>query len=288
MGGKRKGIGLIITSSMFFALMSVFVRLAGPLPLVQKTLFRNGITALIALGMLLAKRIPIMVTREDWLPLVGRILCGTAGVYCNYYAIDHLILASANSLNKLSPYFAIAFAALFLKERMTRQQLLCVLVALAGSMFLVIPNLETVGFASLVALAGGMVSGAAHVSLRALQKRGNVDSTVIVFVFCAFSTTLNVVPCAVHWEPMTVSQMLCMICAGLSCTAAQFALTGAYKYAPPKDISIFDVSQILFSALFGFVFFGQIPEFTSYIAYSLIMLASVMLFVAYRMERKTA
>ena len=46
-----------------------------------------------------------------------RSVCGTLGILCNYYAIDHLMLADASILNKLSPFFAILFSFILLKEK---------------------------------------------------------------------------------------------------------------------------------------------------------------------------
>ena len=48
-----------------------------------------------------------------------RALLGVAGVTCFFYAIDHLTLADASLLNKVSPFFVTVFAAIWLGERLT-------------------------------------------------------------------------------------------------------------------------------------------------------------------------
>lgn len=284
---KSKGIGLIVLSAFFFALMSAFVSMAGDLPFFQKALFRNAVAMVVSGFILLTRGIPVRVPAGCGMPLALRTAFGMVGIFCNYYAIDHLLLASSNSLSKLSPFFAILFAALFLKERLDRVQLGCIALALVGSSLLILSNLGTVGFASCIALLGGVASGGAHVSLRALQRNGEMNSSVIVFLFCLVSTVVALVPSLLYWEPMSVRQVLCMLLAGSSCTAAQYALTGAYRYAPPKDISIYDSSQIIFSGLLGYFLFQQIPSTASLAAYVLIMLASALLFVHYRREKKS-
>ena len=77
---------------------------------------------------------------------------------------------------------------------------------------------------------------------------------------------------------MTVRQVLIMICAGMSSTIGQYAMTAAFRYAPPKEISIFDFTQIIFSAVMGLAFFGQIPSHYSLIAYVLLIAASLIQF----------
>lgn len=281
---KSKGIGLIVLSAFFFALMSAFVSMAGDLPFFQKALFRNAVAMVVSGVLLLRRRIPVRVPAGCGRPLASRILCGMLGVFCNYYAIGHLPLASSNSLSKLSPFFAILFAAVFLKERLSRVQLGCIALALTGSSLLILPNLQTLGLASCVALLGGIASGGAHVSLRALRKHGEMDSSAIVFLFCLVSTAVALAPSLRYWVPMSGRQLLYMLLAGSSCTVAQYALTAAYCYAPPKDISIYDSSQIIFSGLMGYLLFHQIPSPLSLLAYALIILASALLFFHYRWE----
>lgn len=272
----------MILSSLFFALMSVFVRMAGELPFYQKALFRNAVPMVVSACILLYRRTPIRVPKSCRIPLTGRIVFGLTAVFCNYYAIDHLPLASSNSLNKLAPFFAIFFAAVFLKEHITLSQLGCVAIALVGCCFLIFPNLTAEGFASCVALLGGITSGGAHTSLRAAQREGNIDSSVVVFLFCTFSTVVISIPCLIRWTPMTGQQILWMLLAGTSCTVAQYGMTLAYCFAAPREISIYDCSQIIFSGILGYFLFHQIPSLFSGIAYALIILASVLLFTQKR------
>jgi len=274
---KTKGILLIISSAFFFAIMSAFVSMAGDLPFFEKVLFRNLVSMAVAAGVLIKKSIPLRVSRDCAMPLLLRSLFGTVSVFCNYYAIDHLLLANANTLGKLNPFFGIAFSAVVLKEKASKEQLGCIGLALLGSLFLLLPGLDTVGFPVLVGLLGAMAGGAVNVCLRVMKTR-ETESAVIVFVFSACSTAVSVVPNLLYFEPMSLFQLFCLLMGGSACAVAQFSLTGAYRYAAAKDISIYDSTQIIFSALLGFLLFGQIPTLTNFIAYGLILLASYLLF----------
>lgn len=278
---KSKGIALIVTSAFFYALMSVFVSKAGDLPFFEKVLFRNLVSTAVAAWMLIKKHVPLRVSRDCVTPLILRAVFGTISVFCNYYAIDHLLLANSNSLSKLSPFFAILLSAIFLKEKVSRQQLLCIGIAFVGSLFLLLPALGTVGFSTLVGLMGGFAAGAVHVCLRSMKSRGT-ESAVIVLVFSVASTLIALVPTLIYYEPINFYQLSCLLMAGATCAVAQFSLTGAYRYAAPKDISIYESTQIIFSALLGLILFGQIPSLTNLIAYVLILIASYLLFCYHR------
>ena len=105
---------MIILSAFFFACMNVSVRLAGNLPSVEKSFFRNLVAAVFAAVILCKDHTLPKVNKKYWGPLILRCVCGTMGILCNFYAIDHLLVADASILNKLSPFFAIIFSFLLL------------------------------------------------------------------------------------------------------------------------------------------------------------------------------
>ena len=279
---KARGALLLTASAFFFALMSVFVRLSGDLPLFQKAVFRNAIAMLAAWAVIRTKRIPIRVPRTAALPLSIRIAAGTGAVLCNYYAIGHMALVSSNALSKMSPFFAILFASVFLHEKVGRGELVCILIALSGGLLLLAPDLSSMDTSALIGLTGGVLTGMTHTALRAMQKDSRVDGNVIIFLFCLVSLVFMAVPAIFVWKPMTAAQTAYLLLAGGACSAAQFTLTAAYGFAAPNEISICDYSQVIFSACFGFLLFSQVPGAVELTAYALIALASAILFILYR------
>ena len=119
---KQKGILFIIISAFCFSLMNMFVKLAGDLPSVQKSFFRNLVALFVAAVMLRKSRLPFRWKKGNLGLLIVRAGFGTLGILCNFYAIGQLNLADASMLNKLSPFFVILFSFLFLKEKVTPTQ----------------------------------------------------------------------------------------------------------------------------------------------------------------------
>lgn len=282
MTDKAHGALLLTASAFFFALMSVFVRLSGDLPLFQKAVFRNGVAMLAAWAAIRARRTPIRVPRSAVFPLSVRIAAGTGAVLCNYYAIGHMALASSNALSKMSPFFAILFAAVFLREKVGRGELVCILIALSGGLLLLAPDLHSMDTSALIGLTGGILTGMTHTALRAMRKDSQIDGNVIVFLFSLISLIFMAVPAIFIWKPMSAAQTVYLLLAGSACSVAQFTLTAAYRYAAPNEISICDYSQVVFSAGFGFLLFSQVPGAVEMAAYALIALASAILFILYR------
>ena len=72
-----------------------------------------------------------------------RSIFGTMGVLCNFYAVDHLVLADASILNKMSPFFTVLFSWLILKEKVMPIQLSLIFGAFLGSIFVAKPILQS-------------------------------------------------------------------------------------------------------------------------------------------------
>lgn len=195
---RYKGIFYIILAAFGFAFMNLFVKLAGDLPAIEKSFFRN----LVAI------------------------------------------------------FFAIIFSYFLLKEKIKPYQLICVIVAFIGALFILRPGFDSVAtFPAFIGLIGGMGAGLAYTNVRIASKHG-VPGPLIVFCFSVFSCV-----CAIPfiiWNPQPLAwwQLGSLLMAGLSATLGQFSITAAYTYAPASELSVYDYTQIVFAALLGMIFCG--------------------------------
>lgn len=282
---KYMGIVYIIISAFCFALMNLFVRMAGDLPSVQKSFFRNFVAAVFACILLLKDKTPFRCKKENLKYLILRAVFGTIGILCNFYAVDHLVLADASMLNKMSPFFAVLFSYLILKEKVTIVQAFIVAGAFIGSMFVVKPTFANMDLIpSLLGLLGGICAGAAYTMVRKLGTMGEKGS-FIVFFFSVFSCLVTLPWLVFDYHPMSAAQLIILFLAGLSAAGGQFSITAAYCYAPAKEISVYDYSQIIFSAGLGFFVFGQVPDLLSWLGYGIICAMAVVMFLYNNKER---
>ena len=177
----------------------------------------------------------------------------------------------------MSPFFAIIFSLILLKERASVFQYAAVLAAFGSSMLIIKPGFSSATFPAIIGLLGGMGAGAAYTCVRALSRKGE-KSARIVFFFSMFSTLVCVPFMITDYHPMTWGQFFCLIGAGASAALGQFGVTLAYANAPAKEISVFDYTQVIFSAVLGFFLFGQLPDGWSVLGYLLICGISVAVF----------
>ena len=286
MSKKTKGILFIMLSAFFFALMNLFVRLSGDLPSMQKSFFRNAVAVVFALIVLLRSEEKFQFNKKNLPHLIMRSTFGTIGILCNYYAVDHLVLSDASMLNKLSPFFAIIISYLYLKEKITPFQISAVITAFIGALCIIKPGFATLTAGpAFIGACGGLFAGAAYTMVRKLSLNGE-RGPFIVFFFSAFSCLVCLPYLIFAYHPMTLQQLMFLLLAGLAAAGGQFSITAAYANAPAREISVFDYSQIVFSALLGFIFLQQIPDMLSVVGYFIICGTSVAMFFYNKRETK--
>ncbi|MCC8060224.1 MAG: DMT family transporter [Clostridiales bacterium] len=275
---RYKGIACIIFSAFCFALLNVCVRLAGDVPSIQKSFFRNLIAFIIAALILWFQKAPLRCQPGNLKFLLLRSAFGTVGILANFYAVDHLALADASMLNKLSPFFATLFSIWILKEKATIAQLLGVVGAFAGALFILKPSFANANlFASMIGFIGGLSAGMAYTMVRLLGER-NEQTPLIICFFSAFSCLIVLPTTLLNFHPMTLQQTVTLLLAGIAAAGGQFGITAAYCYAPAREISVYDYSMILFAAIFGYFIFDQIPDIYSVIGYVIICGIAVWMF----------
>ena len=274
-----KGIFCIIIAGFGFALMSLFVKLSGDLPSIQKGFFRNIIAVFISSIPLIKHWKVINIPRNNigWLVLISRSVFGTIGLVLNFYAISHISLADSSIIQKLSPFIIIILSYIFFKEEMTRFQVFAIIIAFIGITLIIKPSGNNIiSMGALAALLGALCAGIAYTCVRYLGTH-NISGEFIIFFFSSLSSLMLLPYLILDYRTMTYYQLSMLLLAGISATIGQYGVTFAYKFAAAKNISVFDYSQVLFSGIFGYMFFGEFPDFQSLIGYIIVISVGIVL-----------
>lgn len=285
---RTKGIICILLSALCFSGMSSFINLSGDLPTPQKVFFRNLVALFIA-SVTLAKN------REPFRPKKGcmpyhliRSGIGLIGVFANFYATTKMAsTADAAILNKMSPFFTLIFSAIFLKEKVKPKQAVAIGIAFIGVMFVVKPTMANSDlFPSILGFLGGMAAGAAYTAVRHMGNKGE-NGRFTVFFFSLFSVVVTAPFLIFDYHPMTAKQVLYLLLVGVCAAGGQFAITAAYTFAPSREISIYDYSNVIFTAISGYFFLGgQVPDLWSFVGYFVICAMALWMFIYNNKEHK--
>ncbi len=270
----KLGIICIICSAFCFALMNLFIRLSGDVPTMQKCFFRNFFAFVISAIALLKSGTKLKIGQGNLRYLVGRAVAGCVGMICNFYAVDHMAISDAAILNKLSPFFALIISIFLLKEIPNLFEWSTIFVVFFGALFVVKPSFSFETIPAIAGVIGGLGAGTAYAFVRKLGIRGE-NSMIIVAFFSAFTTLMLAPNLIFNYAAMEPMQWFYLVLTGTAAAGGQIFITKAYSYAPAKEISVYDFSIVLFTAILGFTFLGQVPDIWSVIGYIIIIGTSV-------------
>jgi len=277
---RTKGIVSIVISAFGFALMAMLVRLCdtagSPISAFQKSFLRNAISAMIAISVFVVKGRSDFGAVRITPSLLLRCIFGTVGIVANYYALSHINIAEAQTLNKTAQFFTVIIAWLFLGEQLRMRQIAAVAVAFSGVLLITKPGFAgSDGFALAMGLLGGLAAGSAYACTRRLAVLG-IPVRFIVAFFSSFAT-LACVPFLVAsgWNAMNVTQYLIIIAAGGAALIGQYGITAAYRFARAGELAAWDYTNILFTVLFGLFCFGQVPDVFAFAGMALVVSAAL-------------
>jgi len=275
---KKLAVIYMLLSALVFAIMAGLVKKSGDLPSMEKAMFRNLVSLFISIAILKTKRMSLWGQKKNRAVLLLRGAVGTIGLICYFYSIDHLILADSSMLNRLSPFFVMLFAIIILKNRINRYQILSLIIALAGSALIIKPGFHISGtFPAVIGFLSAVFSGLAYTLVSFLGKREN--SYTIVFYFSLVSSIVCLPMSLLNPVVPDLTQLLLLLAAGIMAAMGQFLLTGAYRYAPAAEVSIYNYSNIIFASLLGIFFFAEFPDIFSILGYLMIFGAGYLVFI---------
>jgi drug/metabolite transporter (DMT)-like permease len=271
------GVAFLIMSALGFAIMSIFVKLSGDLPTIQKVFFRNFMTVIFSIALVIYYGGSFYGHKKNRKALLLRSTFGTIGMICYFYAMDNMLLSDANMINKLSTFFLLLFSAIFLKEKLKPYQIIAVVLAFIGTLFIIKPAFEVEIIPYIISLLAAILAGAAYTVLRHLR---NKEQYYTITLFFSTFSVVTLLPLVIYfYEPMVLKQVIYLILAGFFASIGQFGITIAYRYAPAKEISIFNYFNVIFVTILSYLVFLDFPDIYSIIGYLIIFSASTFMFL---------
>src|SRR5574343_1896014 len=264
----------MILASLLFACMGVCVKLASAThSAVEITFWRSFLSLLLMFGLIRLRGVPLATPHWRW--QITRGVVGFISLFSYFYAITLLPLATAVTRNYTSAIFLALYLALA-GLRLRKGMLGALAIGLIGVGLLLKPTLhadQLVG--GLIGLASGVMAGMAYFSVRQLGARGESE-TRTVFYFSLVSSI-----CAAVWlafserHPIDPHSGLLLLGVASFATAAQLAMTRAYSRGKTLVSAALAYSTVIFSSLFGMLFWGEVMDASSWLAVGLIVASGI-------------
>ncbi len=303
---KTKGILLMLGSALSFCIMQIFVNLAGDIPTMVQVFFRNVLIFILA-GILVVRHQggteeagrqqgsqggteeagrqqgsqggagqvlhALFGPRQYQLALFARSGFGLIAVCLSFYAYSHASQGEVATLVRLSPFFISLFAVMFLGEKLKKSQIYALFVAFAGALLVARPGFHSDIVPLAAAFLAAVVSSIAYTTLRYFA--GKVDGMTVITHFAAVSI-LGTLPFVLkNFVMPDATQVVQLFLIGILGFFGQIGVTYAYRMAPASEISIYDYSGIVFSAILGFLILGEELSFLSLAGAGLVIAAAL-------------
>jgi drug/metabolite transporter (DMT)-like permease len=286
-----KGIVLKLVSAIFFAVMSALIRYLGALYPIGEVVFFRSAFAILPVLMVYAWRgeLAAAVRTERPLGQASRGALSIVGMFCNFGALARLPLIEANAISFTSPLVSVAFAALFLRERVRIYRWSAVTVGFLGVLVVLAPHLtrdelavtmaSTASVAGVIyALAGSVTNAGTMIQTRHLTKSESTSS--IVFYFSVICALAGLVTLPFGWIKPTGGEIAVLVVIGFLGGLGHIFLTESYRYAAASVVAPFDYTSMVWALVLGYVMFGEQPTVMILIGSAIIAAAG--LFVIWR------
>ncbi len=266
---------LMFLSSACFVTMSAMVKALGPaLPITEIMFLRSLIAVPVLLALLLYQGKPL-VTRARGV-LLTRSLFGITAMFSFYYALTHMQLTDVVFIGRCQPIILALLAPLLVHESSPRSAWVAIVLGLAGAALVMRPGVEW-SFPALVAFGATACSAVAHLMVRRLGRTD--DSLVIVFNFTLLLSLASGLACLASFIPPTPLQWLLLMAIACSASTGQFLLTRAYSLDRAPAVAAASYASVPLSALYGYLFWREIPPLSSWLGGMLIVSGGIYLVV---------
>jgi drug/metabolite transporter (DMT)-like permease len=215
------------------------------------------------------KRLPLHLLRST---------IHVAGVLAFFVALKLIPLAEATALFFFAPIISTALAAIFLHEVVRLPRWAAVVLGFCGMLVIVRPGFAEIELGTILALASSVSAGVGMLIMKDLA-RTDKAITITVYVTCLMSPML-LVPAAFFWTWPSWVALGWLATIGLSAIIGQYLTATAFRVAEVSVVTPLMFLQLIWAALIGFVFFGELPDIFLWIGGSMIF-ASVA-YLAYR------
>jgi len=251
----------MLLACLMFAIMGACVKVAfeHQVSLAQIVLFRGIPSVLLILVWTRMTRRSMRPKR--WQAHVLRNFCGLAAMWMGFYAVAHLPLSTAISLNYTTPLFVAGGMLIWGGGQRDPVRLAAVALGFAGVMAILRPSIGADQWLpALVGLTAGAMAALVTTQIRNLARLGEPEWRT-VFLFSCFVCLSSIAGLIVWgWPPVEPTGWLLLIGIGVSGLFGQLAMTRAFGLGSTLLAAVLQYATIIFGAVLGFVVWGDIPE----------------------------
>lgn len=265
---KISSVKSMLLAGIFFALMNVSVKFIPHIPAIEIILFRSLFSLIFSYAILKQQKVPVFGNNKKLLVLRGVV--GSVGLITFFYTLQKIPLASAVTIQYLSPIFTTILGIFLVKERVKPIQFLFFAISFAGVLVVQGFDSRVNLFYAAIGVTSAIFSGLAYNVIRKLKNTEH--PLVIIFYFPLVTLPIATVVSYFTWVQPVGWDWAILLWIGICTQTAQYFMTVAYQNANVAKVSSMTYLGLLYALFFGFLLFGETFGTMSYVGMGLVLL----------------
>ncbi|MGX9522443.1 DMT family transporter [Vibrio mediterranei] len=267
-----KGIALALVSTALFTVVGVIVRLlSDSIGVFQILLFRQ----LVFLTLLMPAIVINFASLRQPTHLklhTFRILGAFTALSIGFVVVSTIPLANATALGFTQVLFVALLARLFLRETLSMNRILTLILGFSGVMLIVQPSFDDTSLGYIV--LGLVASMGAAIAAICVRRIAQLESKLALLAYQAlFVGILALVPSTFDWVWPSWNELLLLVSVGVISSIAQWFGVSAYKYGAANVVSNVEYVKIIYAMGIGYLLFSETPNQLAIIGVVLLFLS---------------
>jgi len=275
------GVRAMFLSTLAFFLANSCVKQVGHLPAMELVFFRCIVaTAICTVGLVRAKE---SILGSNHLMLLLRGVFGTTALFTFFVTLQHIPLATAQTLQYMAPVFTAIIAIFVLKESLLPAQFLFYAMAFAGVLLIERVDDRISPWYVVIGVFSGFCSGMAYNLVRSM--RGKEYPLTIVFHFQAVGAIVGFISLFFEWRMPQGWDWLFLLMVGTRSQLGQVFLTRALQSEAVAGVAIINYTGLVYAISVGWIIFGE-PQTIWSLTGMVVVVSSVLMSVMYGRRRQ--
>lgn len=267
----------MLLATLLFTLMNVLVKLVPEIPAIEIIFFRSLISLVICFFFLRMQKVAVMGKNKKLLLLRGAV--GAFSLVCYFITLQNIPLASAVTLQYLSPVFTTILGIFLLREKVKPLQFLFFGIAFCGILLVKGFDPRVSVLYLLLGIGAAFFAGLAYNIIRKLNTTEH--PLVIIFYFPLVTLPLTAYWVISNWVQPQGEEWLYLLLIGILTQVAQYFMTRSYQMEELSKVASLNYIGIVYALGFGYIIFEETFHTLTYIGMMLV-LTGVILNVQYK------
>ena len=282
----RIGIAWMLLTMLLFVAMDTLAKyLTQTYPVPQVVWARYAFHLLVLMAML-GRRLPAtMRSQRLGLQLVRSLLLLITTVLF-FTGISLIPLVDASAIMFMAPIMVTALSVPLLREPVGPHRWAGVVIAFAGALLIIRPGTGVMQAGALLPLGAALTYAFYQIATRKLSHADPPLTTL--FYTASLSTVLTSAVVPFFWVAPDLQGWVIMVTVGILGGIGHFALIKAVTAAPPVAVAPFSYSSVIWATLFGFLVFGDLPDYWTVIGAAVIIASGLYIYHRERLHNRKA